>query len=150
MRDNYSDFLPVSTLTPAVRTTAATGASVSRAGYESVTHFAHVGDDGVTFDGTNYLDLIMEDSPDDSTWSLVAAKDVLGEPDTMPASGVVKRLNAAHATPTVYAFGYVGSKKFSRLRLDFVGAHGTGTATAANALLGGANTTPTISTAVAG
>lgn len=149
MKDIHNDFAHAVVLAPAVRTASATGATVDRQGFESVEFVAHVGVGGITFTGTNKLELVMEHSDDGSAWSACAGADVLGETQTV-ASGVVHAITAEHAAAAVYNFGYVGGKRYCRLSDTRGGTHATGTATAIAAVKGHAKATPGVTTAIAG
>ena len=47
-------------------------------------------------------------------------------------NGIIRTLNAAHASPTLQKLGYVGGKRYHKLLADFSGTHGTGTPIAAS------------------
>lgn len=150
MKDQISDVSLEVTLTAAVRDADATGATVDRSGYGAVTHELLVGVGGITFDDTNKIEVVMEDSPDGSNWTAVGADDVNGADTDDVASGIVKSFVAAHAAAAVYAFDYVGAERYSRIRLDYSGTHGAGTATSAIARKGEAFATPAVTTAIVG
>lgn len=136
MRDARNENYYASTLTPAVRTADASGAGVDRTtnGANAITHLAHIGIGGITFDSTNKLEIVMEESDDDNTYTAVAQKDCIVDNGVTVTSGIVKAFTAAHAAAAVYAFGYRGNKRYSRLKLDFSGTHGTGTPTSLAAI----------------
>jgi len=136
MFDGKSKVYPQLTLTAAIRTADASGAGADRAlyGAQEITHVLLMGAGGITFDATNKIEVVMEESDDDSTYTACAQKAVIVDKDVTVTSGIVKSFVATHATATAYTFGYRGEKRYSRLRLDFSGTHGTGTATAACAI----------------
>lgn len=138
MKDGKSSEYPQLTLTAAVRTADANSAAVDRTLYDAqeITHVLLMGVGGITFDTTNKIEVLMEDSDDDSTYATVAQKDCIVDNGVTVTSGIVKSFIAAHATATAYSFGYRGNKRYSRLKLDFSGTHGVGTATAAVAIHG--------------
>lgn len=138
MKDGKSSKYPQLTLTAAVRTADASGAAVDRTLYDAqeITHILLMGAGGITFSGTDKIEVVMEESDNDSDYSAVAQKDCIVDNGVTVTSGIVKSFIAAHATATAYSFGYRGNKRYSRLRLDFSGTHGAGTATAAVAIHG--------------
>lgn len=137
MLDRFSLSKSAVAIVPAVLDADHSGVTVDRRGFESLVFKLLAGVGGITFSGTNKVEVIMEDSDDASTWAAADAADVnLGDGVTLGAGGIVKSFIAAHAAAAAYQFGYVGSKRYARLRLDFSGTHGTGTAFAAVADLG--------------
>ena len=144
MKDGKSREYPQMTLTAAVRTADASGSGADRTLYDAqaITHVLLMGAGGITFDATNKIEVVMEDSDDDSTYTAVAQKDCIVDAGVTVTSGIVKSFIAAHATATAYSYGYRGNKRYSRLKLDFSGTHGTGTATAACAIHGETKSAP--------
>lgn len=133
--DTFSGNNAVIALASAVRSPAseAASAAVDLTNYSGALVQFYVGVEGITsFDETNYVDLVIEHSDDGSTWTGVAADDINGLADDVATvtDGIVKQLQAAHAAPAIYQFGYVGSKANIRVKTDFAGTHGTGTTTA--------------------
>lgn len=108
------------------------GAAIDKVGYEGVEFVLNAGVGGITFSGTNKVEVVVEDSPDNSTWTVVDDADILGA--TVAAGGIVKAFVAAHAAAAVYRFGYKGDKRYVRVTLDFSGTHGSGTPFAVTAL----------------
>lgn len=138
MKDGKSRNYPQLTLTAAVRTADVSGAGADRTlyGAQEITHVLLMGAGGITFDSTNKIDVVMEESDDDSTYTACAQAAVIVDDGVTVTSGIVKSFTAAHATATAYTFGYRGDKRYSRIKLDFSGTHGVGTATAACAIHG--------------
>ena len=101
MRDMVSSIALRSVVTPIIATTTPTVASVDRQGFESVTFVAHLGAGGITFTGTNKIEMILEHSDDNSAWSAVTnPKDVVGRTSTI-TSGIVASYVAAKAAVSV-------------------------------------------------
>lgn len=140
MKDMQSITKLSTALVPAVRTADATGLTIDRQGYNSLTFAIMVGVGGITFDATNKIEFIMEESDDDSTWTACADAAILGVDGT--SSGIVKALVAEHAAAAVYSYGYRGAKRYARIKQDHSGTHGTGTPTAVVAVLGEPDHTP--------
>ncbi len=140
MRDLANNLALRHVIAPVVATATQTGASVNRAGFESVAFAIHVGVGGITFSGTNRIDMVAEHSNDGTTWTACTQDDVTGV--TMGASGIFRSLQAAHAAPSVTKVGYVGARPFARVSAVFAGTHGTGTPVSALAFLGEALSVP--------
>lgn len=144
MRDWTHNFGAVSAIAPAVLSDDPAAITVDRSGYEAVTFVLMLGVGGIAFTAANRIDFIMEHSNDGLAWDAVVASNVLGAvPDQ---SGIVLSQRTAHPAATVHRFGYVdgtvGDRRYVRLRPDFGGTHGTGTAMSALAVLGNGWTLP--------
>lgn len=138
MRDGRSSLAILTAI--AAATYAADGApiTIDRLNYQSVTFALSIGAGGITFNGTNKVEVKLEHSDDGTTWEPVGADNVLGAvPD---ANGVVVAVKTAHADPTTQVIGYVdgtiADRRYVRLWPDFSGTHGTGTPISAVAILG--------------
>jgi uncharacterized protein involved in tellurium resistance len=144
MIDGKSSKYPQLTLTAAVRTGDVSGAAVDRTLYDAkeITHILLMGAGGITFDDTNKIEVVMEESDNNSDYTAVAQKDCIVDNGVTVTSGIVKAFVAAHATATAYSYGYRGNKRYSRLTLNFSGTHGVGTATAACAIHGATKSAP--------
>jgi hypothetical protein len=109
--------------------------AIDMSGYNSCTILIEVGAGGITFSGTNKVEFVLTESDDNSSYTNVAATDIIHAPITV-LSGIVYNLIAAHASATVVRLGYKGTKRYLKLLADFSGTHGTGTPISAVALLG--------------
>lgn len=134
MRDIHSDMKAVAAIGAVTLAADNTPAAVDRQGYESAELLLHVGIGGITFDSSNKIEIKVTHSDDDSTYTAVAAADILGE-SSIGSGGIVKSLVAAHAAAAVYRYGYVGGKRYLKVLADFTGTHGTGTPIAATWVL---------------
>lgn len=93
-----------------------------------------IGIGGITFDGTNYLDLVVRHSDDGVTYTDVEADDLTGGPDVVGTGGVIDTVQDAQAAAATYRVGYVGSKRYVEASVKFEGTHGVGTPVAITAL----------------
>ena len=134
MRDLHNNIKVVDVVSPAVYSDDNTPVTIDRQGFESVEIIFSVGVGGITFTGTNKIEMKLTDSPDDSTYTAVTADDLLGV-DTVGAGGIVESFVAAHAAATVHKVGYVGGERYIQLLADFGGTHAAGTAISAVAVL---------------
>ena len=107
---------------PTVLTTAdLVGAGVDLLGVKGVRLDALIGaDTGTLLDGSNYIDIHIEESVDNSTWTDVAAADVLGASITV-ASGLVHKIDDAAEAEQIYSVRYIGSKPFVRISAEVTG-----------------------------
>ena len=91
---------------------------VDSQGFSSVTHVVNVGANGITFSSSNKVDIKLEDSDDNSTFSAVTANtSVTG--GTVDSSGIWQTIDADGDCNAVYAIGYVGGKRYSRVDRDW-------------------------------
>lgn len=140
MRDLASGLAAGYTLAPATRNADATGSAVDLRGFESAALLLLIGAGGITFDGTNKIEFVLEHSDDDAAYAPVAAGDVRGVAVT--GAGIVKALTAAHAAASITELSYLGARRYLRLSADFSGTHGSGTPIAAVVLRGHAHSQP--------
>lgn len=125
MKDLHSQIKVTQCVFDVAAAADANGTGVDCADFMATEFVVTVGNDGVTFDGTNYLVVEMEESDDNSAYTDCAQAAVLGA--TVGANGAVITLDSAHATATAYRVGYRGNKRYARPVLNFVGTHGVGT-----------------------
>jgi hypothetical protein len=108
------------------KTTDTDCTAVDSKGFSSVTHVVNVGANGITFSSTNKVEIELEHSDDNATFTDVTSNtDVVG--GTVGTNGLWQTIDADGDCNAVYAIGYVGGKRYSRVVLNFSGTHGTGT-----------------------
>lgn len=139
MLDLASRIKTVAVLGPIAATTDQNG-SFDRAGFESCAVLFITGVGGITFDGTNKIDLVLQHSDDNSTFTAVAAADVVttlpdGTEGAWASGGIVRSLQAAHAAKSVTKVSYIGNKRYIKPIFDYSGTHGTATPVASVAIL---------------
>ena len=134
MKDIHSDLKAVVAIEAATLSADPTPPAIDLQGYDAAELVIAVGVGGISFSGTNKNEFKLTHSDDNSSYSAVEQKDVLGV--TVASGGIIKALTAAHAAAAVYRAGYKGGKRYLKLLPDFSGTHGTGTPIAAVALLG--------------
>lgn len=126
MRDLYNHLDQVNLALPQVMTadlTPAAGVELDDA--EGIILEAIVGTNGGTLDGSNYFDLIVEDSDDGSTFAAVTdANYLLGVAGVagVVASGIIATVDGAADDDQTYRCGYVGPKRFVQIKADVTGA----------------------------
>lgn len=127
-------------LTAANRTADANGTGVDLAGFESATIVAVVGAEGDTLGASDTISLELEESDDDSTYSDVAAADMIG--GVAGSNGQFALIDAAAEAPAVHIIGYRGTKRYIRVVDNRTGTHSTGTITGAVVIKGHARQNP--------
>jgi hypothetical protein len=131
-RDAVSSCKVVNAITPAVYAADQAGDLVDLRDYRSATFFLHIGVGGITFNGTNKIEFVLQagNASDGSDLANVVDDDIINIDSVAPASvsnGIICALTAAHAAATVQKIGYIGGKRYAKLTADFSGTHGTGT-----------------------
>ena len=92
--------------------------AVDQQGFSSVTHVVNVGANGITFSSSNKVDIKLEDSDDNSSFSAVTSNtSVVG--GTVDSNGIFQTIDADGDCNAVM-HGYVGGKRYLEL-LDFSG-----------------------------
>lgn len=133
MREIASDNSPLVSIAPQVATATVNGAWIDLQNFDAALIEFIVGIGGITFTGSNYINLTVEHSDDGSTALTPAATDFgyagIGgtQQITVGASGVIRTINAAHAAPSLTYVAYLGGKRYVRANGVFVGTHATGT-----------------------
>ena len=129
MRDLHNDLISSASLNPATRTTSANGSSADLQGYEGAEILVQA---GAYTDGTHAFSL--EESANDSTFTDVAAGDLLGSEPTV---------NASAGQNKTYRFGYVGDARYIRVIVTVTGSPATGLLAGAVILRGKKRAAPT-------
>lgn len=126
MRDLKNNIGVVQSLAPAVRTADADGSAVDLQGFESATVIIDMGAEGITLSATDKIEIELEHSDDNSTWTdVTSSNDVIGA--TPDSSGKIATFDANGEIPAISAVGYIGGKRYIRAVANFSGTHGTGT-----------------------
>lgn len=134
-REHYSDIGYDSLLVPAVRNADTNSTAVDTDGFQSVTLIAHVGASADTLNSTNKIEIEVEESDDNTTFTDVANANLTNY-TTGTNAGTVAVVNSNATASTLYKVGYKGTKRYVRLVYNFSGTHSTGTVTAASATKG--------------
>jgi hypothetical protein len=95
-------------------------------GFNSAMVMVNVGAPGITFSATDKVDIKLEDSADNSTFTAVTDNNYVTG-GTVDSTGIWQTIDANGDCNAVYGIGYVGPKRYIRAVLDFSGTHGTGT-----------------------
>ena len=141
MKDLHSNIALALLIEAAVLAADNTPVAVDLQGFDAAEIALHIGAGGITFTGTNKVEFKLTHSNDGTNYDAVEAKDVLGEA-SVGSGGIIKALIAAHASASVYRFGYVGGRRYLKLLADFSGTHGSGTPIAAAVIKGHPHVSP--------
>jgi uncharacterized membrane protein YidH (DUF202 family) len=127
MRDAFSGRLMQAAWPAAIATATVTPVPVDRTiqPWRRMALALTIGAGGITFTGTNKLDIVIEHSDDGTTFVPVTAADMLGV--TTVTAGSVLSFQAAKAAVSVHLFAYIGDKRAVRATATFGGTHATGT-----------------------
>lgn len=124
MRDLANNIAPVATIAPAVLSATTTGAGVDLLGANSAALIISTG----AIVGSAVMVPKLQDSDDNSTFTDVAAADLVGSlPAQLAAASIVK-------------VGYIGTKRYVRAVLTL--SSGTSIAASATVIKGGLNKRP--------
>jgi hypothetical protein len=126
MQDFYQNVKHDQVVDPVVISADADGASVDLLGYSRVVFYALVGESGDTLSGSVKIELEVEDSADDSSFSDAADADltqyVAGTND-----GCFALIDAAAEDDAVYMTEYRGAARYVRPVINVTGTHTNGT-----------------------
>jgi len=135
MRELHGNIKVTQMIDPIVGNNTAEGTpanGLNKQGFDSMELIALIGLSGDVLSGSVKIDVILEESDDDSTYTAVTnADDVIVYADgvaTAPdASGIIATIDASTKDETKVRCGYVGNSQYVRLNLTFTGTHTNGT-----------------------
>jgi hypothetical protein len=124
----FSDFKAVQALAPALRTASATGGSIDRWGFGSLSFLVSA---GAWTDGTHTVS--ADHSNDGSTWEAIPAEELTTAFPVVDAGG-----DASQA----YVVGYIGDRRYVRGKSAVSGSPVTGAIVGITVLLGRPHSAP--------
>ena len=114
MKTSMKDKVKVqSVLAPATVTATGNTSGVNVADFGSLMFLVHAG--AMVFDGSNYLDLIVQESDDDSTYTTCDDDAIYNAEDG--DNGIAKKLDDTTDQNSVHVIHYRGNKKYARIRM---------------------------------
>jgi len=141
MQDLKNNIGVVQSLAPAERSSDANGTGVDLQGFESATIVIDMGAEGITLSSTNKIEIELEHSDDDSTYTdVTSSADVIGA--TPDSNGVIATFDDPAEAPAIASVGYIGGKRYIRAVANFSGTHGTATPMAVSVIKGHARSNP--------
>ena len=132
----------VESLNAIVKDADTNSTGIDTQGANSAMVIVNVGAPGITFSGTNKVDIKLEDSADNSTFAAVTNNNFVTG-GTVDSAGIWQTIDANGECNAVYGLGYVGPERYIRVVLDFSGTHGTGTVFGVTGALGNLESSPT-------
>lgn len=142
MKDLYSNLKSTLGLKPQVATATKNGASVNMADFGSALFLALIGLSADTLSGSVKIEVAIEESDDDSTFTAAADEDVLGAITGGATTGTLAVIDDAAEDEVQVKGGYIGYKQYARMVVKFVGTHTNGTPVAIANLRGHAEHKP--------
>lgn len=121
----YADTGFVSLLIPATRTSDTNSTGMDLQNCDDATLLFHIGDSGDTLSGSVYIELEVEESDDDSTYTDCANATVTNYV-TGNNTGTVAKIDAPTEDSLVVAVGYQGTKRYIRGVINVTGTHTNG------------------------
>ena len=142
MFDLKNNIQLVESLNAIVKDADTNSTGIDTQGANSAMVIVNVGAPGITFSGTNKVDIKLEDSADNSTFAAVTNNNFVTG-GTVDSAGIWQTIDANGECNAVYGLGYVGPERYIRVVLDFSGTHGTGTVFGVTGALGNLESAPT-------
>jgi len=130
MFDGKSGIEVVESLNSIVKDADTNATAVDSQGFSSIVHVVNVGANGITFSTSNKVDIELEHSDDNSTFTDVAQADIVD--GTISSGGIFLKLDGtAGGNPDtagdIFRVGYRGGKRYIRVVLAKTGTHSNGT-----------------------
>lgn len=126
MRDLANNTNTVVVVAPAVITGDTNGTGVDLQGFSSCQLTVSTGVEGDTLSSSVKFEYYLEDSDDNSTFAAVTSNlNTTGK--GVDSNGVFLLLDANGETPQITTIGYIGGKRYVRVRIDATGTHSNGT-----------------------
>lgn len=141
MRDLYSNLSVSQLIDPDTLTADANSTAVDLQGYSSLMLVANVGASGDTLSGSVKIELEVEESDDNSTFTDVADADLHNAVDGTN-DGTFAVIDDAAEDDAVYITGYQGNKRYVRAVVNVTGTHTNGTPISVSAIRGHAAERP--------
>jgi len=126
MRDLANNTNTVVVVAPVVVTGDTNGTGVDLQGFSSCQLSVSTGVEGDTLSGSVKFEFYLEDSDDNSSFSAVTSN-VNTTGKGVDGSGVFLLLDSNGETPQITTIGYIGGKRYVRVRIDATGTHSNGT-----------------------
>jgi len=117
------------------------GDSVDMKDYKYLAFYANVGNSGDTLSGSVYIELEVEDSPDDSSFTDCADAKITNAV-TGNNTGTFAVINAPAEDSTIYMCEYKGSARYVRPVVSITGTHTNGCPISITAMRSGLRNLP--------
>lgn len=124
--DHASNLKKIQVLDPVTLTADVDCTGVDMQAYEDVSFYVLVGESGDTLSGSVMIELEVEESADDSTYTDCADAD-LSSSVTGTNTGTFAVIDAAAEDDAVFQVQYYGDKRYVRVVVNVTGTHSNGT-----------------------
>lgn len=141
-QDLFHNLAVVQAIKPQVATATVLSDAVAIGDYEGALIVANVGASGDTLSGTVYLEIEVQESDDDSTYTAAANASIIGSTVTGHATGTIAKIDAAAEDECRVICGYKGTAKYLKINVRLTGSHTNGIPIAASVILSGNVTLP--------
>ncbi len=135
MRSLHENIKITKLLDPLIRTADANSTAVDVLGYESLVMAAMIGITGDTLSGSVKVEVEVEESDDNSTFTDVANADLTNYV-TGTNVGTIAVIDDNAEDDVIVSTGYKGSKRYVRLVFNYTGTHTNGIEVAAFSVQG--------------
>ncbi len=122
----YSDYKVTPLIVNAVKNSDTNCTGVTTKGYSETIFLVDMGNSADTLSGSNYIELEVEESDDNSNYTDVANANLVNYV-TGNNVGTFAVVNDPAEDSTVFMTGYRGEKLYVRPVISFTGTHSTGT-----------------------
>lgn len=136
MKDLYNNLTITQALRAAVWSSDALSLVIDTQGYESLIFVLNIGDTNDTLSGSDRIDFKMQESDESGAgFTDCADADMIGAAPNL-GSGIVVRMDSSTEDRVLRKAAYIGSKRYVRFLIDFVGTHTNGTEFSIDAIQG--------------
>lgn len=135
MFDLANNISTTEALEAASGSTDRTGSDVDLKGFEAAAFAVGLGKEGITLTTANRVQWILEHGDATDDYAAVTSNDEVTF-GTVDSNGVFALFDAPADAPGVKKIGYIGNKRYVRVKADFRGTHGAATITYAVAVRG--------------
>lgn len=145
IRDFENNLAQTQIVSPVTATSTAgdiTSTTVDLLGYDSLALYGMVGITAETWSGSVYLELQVEESDDDSTYTAVANADITNAVTGSAVGTFAKMTVSTTDDVQVYMTEYRGSKRYVQVIVNVTGTQTSGTPVAVLAIKGQAKVLP--------
>lgn len=125
LRDFEGNIEHTQVVDPVVVKADVDGAGIDMQNFRHAAFYAMVGESGDTLSGSVYVELELEESDDNSTFSDCADADITNAVDGNN-DGTFAKIDAAAEDDAVYMTQYTGSKRYVRPVINVTGTHTNG------------------------
>jgi len=123
---DFGGLTPITAILSQVLTADANGATCDLLGFGGVAISFNVGNSADTLSGSVEINLEVQHSDDDSTWSACADTDII-DSVTGANTGTLAHIDAPAEDSNVFTTQYIGGKRYVRGVVNLVGTHTNGT-----------------------